>query len=56
MRPIGHINNFCYIVACLETKKTAIIDPGADKDHILNSITYYGDGKLFTGDTIALVF
>ena len=39
---VGHMDNFCYIVACPETKKAAIIDPGADKDHILNSITEHG--------------
>ena len=32
---VGHMDNFCYLVACPETKKAAIIDPGADKDRIL---------------------
>ncbi len=39
---VGHMDNFCYIVACPETKKAAIIDPGADKDHILKSINEHG--------------
>ena len=39
---VGHMDNFCYLVACQETKKAAIIDPGADRDRILNYINEHG--------------
>ncbi|MFO7803247.1 MAG: MBL fold metallo-hydrolase [Desulfovermiculus sp.] len=39
---VGNMGNFCYIVACPETLKAAIIDPGADKDRILDSINKQG--------------
>jgi glyoxylase-like metal-dependent hydrolase (beta-lactamase superfamily II) len=36
------MDNFCYIIACPETRKAAIIDPGADKGRILNFINEQG--------------
>ncbi|MBS3780635.1 MAG: MBL fold metallo-hydrolase [Desulfovermiculus sp.] len=39
---VGHMGNFSYIVACAETKKAAIIDPGGDKDRILDFINEQG--------------
>ena len=33
---VGYMDNFCYIVGCEVTRKTMVIDPGADVDHILS--------------------
>jgi glyoxylase-like metal-dependent hydrolase (beta-lactamase superfamily II) len=27
---VGHMDNFCYLVACGKTRKAVVIDPGAD--------------------------
>ena len=39
---VGHMDSCRYMVACEETKKAAIIDPGADRDRILNYINEHG--------------
>ncbi len=35
---VGELMTNCYLLACKETKKTAIIDPGADKDIIIDKL------------------
>ncbi len=40
--PVGELAANCYIVYCENTRKAAIIDPGADGQSILNSIQYEG--------------
>jgi hydroxyacylglutathione hydrolase len=35
---VGRLQANCYIVACEETKKAAIIDPGGDPDKIIQSV------------------
>lgn len=35
---LRHTDNFCYIVVCQDTKKCAVIDPGADKKSIIEYI------------------
>jgi len=32
---VGHMDNFCYIVGCEQTRKALVIDPGADVERIL---------------------
>jgi hydroxyacylglutathione hydrolase len=31
---VGHMDNFCYLVACGKTRKAVVIDPGADPEWI----------------------
>lgn len=39
---VGELSSNCYIIGCPDTKVGAVIDPGGDANHILNSATKLG--------------